>query len=101
MATKGSETDSTWGNYFKGMLGLDRSANGSGTQDPCQTPPRSAGMHISVDRQDSLPEMVSTPSDVGIWEVSHNEGERFTFSRMFRDPRKDTGAGVKTQEEGK
>lgn len=40
--------------------------------------------------QDSLPELVGTPSDIGIWETAHDlkaDSGRFQWQRLFQDPR--------------
>ena len=70
-------------NYFKGMLGLPKSdsASSTGTQTPAMATP------LKIGRHDSAPELVSTPSDVGIWEVSHEMKGKFTWKRLFQDPR--------------
>ena len=39
--------------------------------------------------QDSMPELVGTPSDIGIWETAHDlktDSGRFQWSRLFQDP---------------
>lgn len=37
-------------------------------------------------REQSVPELVSTPSDIGIWEVSHEMRGKFSWRRLFQDP---------------
>lgn len=41
-------------------------------------------------RVDSLPELVGTPSEIGIWETAHDlktDSGRFQWQRLFQDPR--------------
>jgi hypothetical protein len=39
-----------------------------------------------VEREDSLPEIVSSPTDVGIFEVGH-QGEKLTWKKFFESGR--------------
>jgi hypothetical protein len=47
--------------------------------------------HGRVAGQDSLPELVGTPSEIGIWEQSahdlKSDSGRFQWQRLFQDPR--------------
>lgn len=72
-STGGKSSSSTgWGAYLRGVVGLG-------------SPKAKDGMSINVQRQDSYPEMVSTPTDVGIWEVSHDmpDGGKFSWNKLF------------------
>lgn len=45
-------------------------------------------IRTKVHRDPSLPEMVSTPSDIGIWEVAHDLPKgKWEWKRLFQDPR--------------
>ena len=39
-----------------------------------------------MDREDSIPEIVSSPTDVGIFEVGH-QGEKLTWKKFFESGR--------------
>ena len=92
-----SGQNSTWSGYFKNIIGLDKATKGNESKPmpaasrPTPIPSAKAAQGpspIRVGRQDSLPEIVSSPTDIGIWEVSHeNEAGRGLFARLFRDPR--------------
>ena len=82
MSTEPSSSGSSSGlkSYFKGMLGLP-----TGNQKAASAPQAIAPLRIT--REDSAPELVGTPSDIGIYETSHEMGGRFTWKKLFQDPR--------------
>lgn len=75
-STTGDSSSTGWGAYLRGVVGLGSPKAKDGTSQP---------KSINVQRQDSYPEMVSTPTDVGIWEVSHDmpDGGKFSWSKLF------------------
>lgn len=89
-SSSGGQNNGTWTNYFKGLLGGGtQGSSGSTTGSQQQSVPSSAQTGapkpLNVGRlrsQDSIPEIVSTPTDVGIWEVGH-KGEKLTWKRFF------------------
>jgi len=103
-----------WTNYFKSVLGYGapqpgalrgaaspiQAANAVSAEQQQQGPPGSrpaasaapTPIRTRAERQDSMPEMVSTPTDVGIWEIGHGmRTGQFTWKRLFQDPRTYTG----------
>lgn len=99
--TESTEVDATWSGYFKSLVGLNAKdgvgGTGFGTSGEGQTgASASIPAPIKVSRQDSMPEIVSTPTDIGIFEVSHENGRGFSFARLFRDPRESPSAKQQT-----
>lgn len=82
------------GAFLKGMVGLGSPKAKDGPSQP---------KSINVQRQDSYPEMVSTPTDVGIWEVSHDmpDGGKFSWSKLFSSaqPKSPLKKGQQQQEQ--
>ena len=74
-------------NAIKGMF----PALGGAPKPPVPAPIRTkAPESRRVAGEDSLPELVGTPSDIGIWETAHDlksDSGRFQWQRLFQDPR--------------
>lgn len=80
--------------YLKGMFGLGAQPSSSATPPPptmtsaaqsASAPKPIPAIKIPAQRQDSMPEICMTPSDVGIYEVPHMKG-KFTFKKLFQNP---------------
>jgi hypothetical protein len=96
MASQPSGNETKLG-YLKGMFGLGAppstaQPSSSATPPPPTSAAQSASapkpipaIKIPAQRQDSMPEICMTPSDVGIYEVPHMKG-KFTFKKLFQNP---------------
>jgi hypothetical protein len=84
-SSSGGQNDGTWTNYFKGLLGGSTTSSQQQSTAVPSSAQASAPKPLNVGHlrsQDSIPEIVSTPTDVGIWEVGH-KGEKLTWKRFF------------------
>ena len=71
-SSSGGQNDGTWTNYFKGLLGGSTTSSQQQSTAVPSSAQASAPKPLNVGHlrsQDSIPEIVSTPTDVGIWEV--------------------------------
>jgi hypothetical protein len=94
-STAGDSSSTGLGAFLRGVVGLGSPKAKDGTSQP---------KSINVQRQDSYPEMVSTPTDVGIWEVSHDmpDGGKFSWSKLFssaQQPKSPLKKGQQQQEQ--
>lgn len=90
--TKPGETTSSGGlpEYLKRLAGFSR-ADG--------TKPLTVST-VHVEREDSIPEIVSSPTDVGIFEVGH-QGEKLTWKKFFESGRSSSDHQQQQQQQQK